>query len=83
MKLSNQKQEKVYRYNLLITREEAEHLKHLGLETIQNDDQALIEYAVLRLLEDQIKYLSDKEDIENGTDDKCSGEAIYNPIRED
>jgi len=62
MKLENERTEQIYKFDLDLSREEAIFLQELAIKAIQKDPQALIEYAVIRLLGDQIRTMSDKMD---------------------
>lgn len=63
MKLMNEKKEIVYKYRLEdISKEEYARLRSIGLEQIQKDDEALINYAVIYILTEQIKKLDNNVD---------------------
>ncbi len=55
MELGKERKETVYKFDLDVTPSEAKMLRDLGLQRITNDDRALIEYAVVSLLEEKIK----------------------------
>lgn len=54
MELSNERKEMNYKFDLDVTPEEEEYLVEIGLRKIQGDRPALIEYAVVKLLEEYI-----------------------------
>ena len=69
MQLGEEKQEVIYKFMLDISPEETTYLRDLGLQRIQNDYRALIEYAVVSLLEEKVKEIpiedpKESEDIE-------------------
>jgi len=55
MELGKERKETIYKFDLDVTPNEAKMLRDLGLHRIQKDDSALIEYAVVSLLEEKIK----------------------------
>ena len=55
MKLDNEKKECFYKYDLDLQSEEYKMLKEYGLKHIVNDDDALINYAVVRILKESIE----------------------------
>lgn len=83
MNLKNEKVEQVYKYDLDLTSKEEATLAQMGLDLIAKDKSALINYAVVKILENHVKLLSDKRDgveklvkkirknkeIKNGTED--------------
>jgi hypothetical protein len=62
MKLTNEQEEITHRYDLDVTNDEEIFLMQMGLDLIKKDKAALINYAVLKILERQVKSLSDKMD---------------------
>ena len=58
MNLQNERKEEVFKFDVDLSDKEARSLREIGLDRIKNDDQALIEYAIVALLEEKI---TDKE----------------------
>lgn len=54
MEITNERKSYIYKYDLNCTDDERVKLKKYALERIQNDEQALLEYAVISLLQDAI-----------------------------
>jgi len=70
MEINDERKETYYKYNIDATDEEAALLKEIGLKRIQTDDAALINYAVVKMLEDYIQELAQKEKSKDGTQNK-------------
>jgi hypothetical protein len=62
MNLLNEQREEVYKYDMELNNVEESFLMQMGLDLIKKDKVALINFAVLKILEEQIKLLSDKMD---------------------
>lgn len=62
MNISNEQKENAFKYDMELSQEEESFLTQMGFELIKKDKNALINYAVLKMLENQIKSLSDKMD---------------------
>lgn len=65
MELLSEREEIVHKFDLDLTPDEAISLRDIGYERIKTDDQALIEYAVIKLLEDKIRSVEIEEPKEN------------------
>ena len=57
MELGNKRMEESYKFDLTLSEREKLYLKQIGYELIEKDEQALINYAVCRIIEDEVKNL--------------------------
>ena len=55
MKFGKEIEEKYHRFDVNMDKKEHAFLKNYGLEQIQNDDEALINYAVNKILAEAVK----------------------------
>lgn len=55
MKLGKDVVEKCHRFDIGLSKKEYETLKNYGLEQVKSDDEALINYAVNKILADAVK----------------------------
>lgn len=68
MFLSNETSEETLRFDLSLTDEESAMLQQMGLDLITGDSQALINYAIVKILEDHLEISSN--DIEKNINKK-------------
>lgn len=73
MNLTNKRIEKMYKYDLDITDEEKTQLAKIGLNRIKTDQNALIDYAIIKILED---YVLKMEGIQNGNNNNSKRQAL-------
>ncbi|GAG37497.1 unnamed protein product [marine sediment metagenome] len=64
--MENEREESVIKFDIELSKEDFEMYRAIGIQRIQSDGQALVEYAMVKLLEDTIKGLDLGE--ENGTE---------------
>lgn len=62
MNMINEREESVYKYDFDMSEEDYEMLRVVGLERIKHDDRALVEYAIVAMLEDQIRQIDAVEE---------------------
>ena len=62
MKIDNERTEVVHKFDIDLTDEEYATLADVGLKRIKNDRDALINYAVVSLLQDKVNELDKKEE---------------------
>jgi hypothetical protein len=65
MNLSNERMIDMVEYDMSLTDEERKLMIAYGLERIQKDDNALINYALVNMLSDIVKELEDPKKKEN------------------
>lgn len=81
MKLSNEKKEAVYRYDLDCSQEEAAKLKAVAIERFAKDERAQLEYAVLVLLEEAIQLAEKQIDTKTSKNKKGNKNGTKNNNR--
>lgn len=82
MKLSNEIEEQVVRFDLELSKDEFLFLRQLGFQEIQKDDQALVEYAVKWIFEQQVKSLGIDLEEDNGRENNSSGTDVHNTSKQ-
>jgi len=66
MKLENEREETVYKFDVDFTDNEADVLVDIGLKRIKNDREALINYAVNALLKEYVENIKKEEGVKDG-----------------
>lgn len=66
MELGDEREEKYCKFSLDLSDAEAKYLRDVGLKHIENDEEALIEYAVNFILEQKVEDLEKVNNVLKG-----------------
>jgi len=66
MEIDNERTEVTHKFDLDLSEKEAKILAECGLDSIKNDQGALINYAVNMLMQDMIDRAEKKEGVKDG-----------------
>ncbi len=88
MNLSNEKMVDMVEYDVDMTAEEAKVMRDYGLERIEKDEKALINYAFVSMLTDMVEQLKDpaqmkefKKQFKNNVDKPEKSDKIVDEIK--